>query len=411
LLGQLLTDLLSRESSMRLSEGMSRNYSEDFRANELVFIDSSDQTSDRVVAIPERMVAGKGEITDPALPVKLRIRDYWPNCEIYERAPEDAVAVAADHGNFTNRLLIPLAPDVKARDAVAAALVEVSLDKVVIGNYLVTATNDEFEPQPIESKGRQWLMLLQYAPILGGNLLTVVDPASDGDSEYRFPEAQFTNMAELKSDGLPYTFRIKQFWPNCRLFHKPDANSVFPKVTGGSMAGGFVTPGARVTDSNHRDVPAAVVEAIGAKGSLGTWLLWTAISGRDGFVVDGKECKLGFQFKRYYEPYRIGLMEFHHDKYAGTPIPKNFSSRLRVMNPSKNEDREITIKMNAPLRYAGTTYYQGGFDERDPHVSILQVVSNPGWLTPYLACILVGTGLVVQFLTHLIGFIQKRAGA
>jgi hypothetical protein len=81
------------------------------------------------------------------------------------------------------------------------------------------------------------------------------------------------------------------------------------------------------------------------------------------------------------------------------------------MNPSKNEDREITIKMNAPLRYAGTTYYQGGFDERDPHVSILQVVSNPGWLTPYLACILVGTGLVVQFLTHLIGFIQKRAGA
>ena len=35
-------------------------------------------------------------------------------------------------------------------------------------------------------------------------------------------------------------------------------------------------------------------------------------------------------------------------------------------------------------------------------VSILQVVRNPAWLTPYLSCALVAVGLAVQFLMHLV---------
>ena len=43
--------------------------------------------------------------------------------------------------------------------------------------------------------------------------------------------------------------------------------------------------------------------------------------------------------------------------------------------------------------------------------STLQVVRNPGWITPYAGCVLVGLGLVVQFMIHLIGFISKRRSA
>jgi hypothetical protein len=64
--------------------------------------------------------------------------------------------------------------------------------------------------------------------------------------------------------------------------------------------------------------------------------------------------------------------------------------------------------MNNPLRYGGETYYQSGFDERDSQVTILQVVRNPGWLTPYFSCALVSIGLVVQFMWHLLGFARKR---
>jgi hypothetical protein len=39
---------------------------------------------------------------------------------------------------------------------------------------------------------------------------------------------------------------------------------------------------------------------------------------------------------------------------------------------------------------------------------VLQVVRNPSWLTPYIGCAMVGAGLVIQFLYHLIGFVSKR---
>ena len=40
--------------------------------------------------------------------------------------------------------------------------------------------------------------------------------------------------------------------------------------------------------------------------------------------------------------------------------------------------------------------------------SVLQVVRNPGWLTPYFGCVIVAAGLVTQFLIHLVGFISRR---
>ena len=51
---------------------------------------------------------------------------------------------------------------------------------------------------------------------------------------------------------------------------------------------------------------------------------------------------------------------------------------------------------NNPLRYAGLTFYQAGFDNND-RTSVLQVVENPSWFLPYLACLLVTLGLLVQF--------------
>jgi hypothetical protein len=53
----------------------------------------------------------------------------------------------------------------------------------------------------------------------------------------------------------------------------------------------------------------------------------------------------------------------------------------------------------------------GRDDVVDVGRSGLQVVRNPSWLVPYLSCLLVGVGLIGQFLYHLIGFITKRRAA
>ena len=87
---------------------------------------------------------------------------------------------------------------------------------------------------------------------------------------------------------------------------------------------------------------------------------------------------------RFYKPFNLHLVEFKHDVYPGTEIPKNFSSRVRLRRSDTGEDREVLISMNNPLRYNGETYYQASFDQ-DDQGTILQVVHNPSWLAPYFS--------------------------
>jgi hypothetical protein len=103
------------------------------------------------------------------------------------------------------------------------------------------------------------------------------------------------------------------------------------------------------------------------------------------------------------------LIKFSHDRYVGTEIPKNFSSRLKLTTPDGRDDREVLIYMNNPLRYAGLTFYQAGYEGE--HTTVLQVVRNPSWQIPYFACGLMTLGLLVQFCIHLAGFVSKRRPA
>ena len=73
-------------------------------------------------------------------------------------------------------------------------------------------------------------------------------------------------------------------------------------------------------------------------------------------------------------------------------------------------NRDVLIYMNHPLRYRGETFYQAGF-QKDDSASILQVVRNPGFVTPYIACVIVALGLLVQFGSHLITFSRRRRTA
>ena len=88
---------------------------------------------------------------------------------------------------------------------------------------------------------------------------------------------------------------------------------------------------------------------------------------------------------RKYLPYAFTLKQFRHDVYPGTDIPKNFSSLVQEVNPSRSESREVLIYMNQPLRYEGKAFYQASFGKGDT-LSVLQVVENPGWLLPYISC-------------------------
>lgn len=303
LVGQLLTDVLSRETHMWLAEGQTKNYSDSSSHEELAVVNTTDPNYDDVVAFPASMVSRKGELRNEKLPFTIRVKDYFVNSEPRARAP------MLDHG----------------------------------------------PPQATQGIGKR-VSFFEAAP---------------------------------------------------------------------------------TATMDSRNIPSAIVEVLTPEGSLGTWVVsdWlmeeklvqilqttfrnqlgeslgeqigSAIIKPQEFTYHGHTYQLALRPVRFYKPFSLQLLKFSHDLYRGTDIPKNFSSRVRIQRPDTGEDREVLIYMNNPLRYAGETYYQASFDEVDPHVTVLQDVRNPGWLTPYFSCILVAAGLLVQFLTHLIGFITKR---
>ena len=125
--------------------------------------------------------------------------------------------------------------------------------------------------------------------------------------------------------------------------------------------------------------------------------------------IDGKRYDLELRFRREYLPFSMTLIEFRFDRYLGTEVAKNYSSRVRLVDPERGEDREVLIKMNDPLRYAGETFYQADFDKDTERGTELQVVRNPGWLIPYISCVLVTLGMAVHFGLSLTNFLRRRA--
>jgi len=272
LLGQMLTDFLSRESAMHLRIGETKNYSEAERAYELAVIDTTDPDSDKVVAIPCSVLVRRGTVTDQDMPFAVRMKNFYANSSLVQQS------------------------------------------------------------QP------------GYQPV---------------------------------------------------------------KTTTGIGSGVWWREEPRETDMNRLDMPSTTVEITTPQGSLGTFLASAWLDQPQSFTYDHRSYELFLRQERYYLPFSLHLIEFRHDRYPGTDIPKNFSSRVRLQNLENGEDREVRIFMNNPLRYEGETFYQASFDP-DDHGSVFQVVHNPSWLTPYFSCVLVATGLVIQFLSHLIPFLKRR---
>jgi len=162
---------------------------------------------------------------------------------------------------------------------------------------------------------------------------------------------------------------------------------------------------------NEANLPATIFELIGPQGSLGTFLGHLKLKDQE-ITIGDKTWRIALRSAREYHPFSVSLIKMTHDVYRGTDIPKNFQSRVRIDNPQTRESREVDIYMNNPLRYQGLTFYQYqmGADEfeRNRETSTLQMVRNPGWITPYVGCILVAAGLLTQFLMHLVGFVKKR---
>lgn len=313
LVGQLATDLLSRETQLRFEEGESKSWSESSMDYELAFLTDLDATNQQVVVIPQGMLARGGEIKHEKLPFTVRVKNYWRNSDPSFRAPMEQNAP-------------PLSTNGVARHF---------------------DFRESEETHKMDSKNVPVAVLELVGP--AGSLGDWVAPGWAGD------DAMVFGLRKFYSDNM-----------------------------GRQMAGTIIS---RLTE------PQSV-------------------------TVGGRTFTLSLRPARAYKPYSLTLLKATHDVYPGTETPKDYRSRVRIQNPARGEDREVEIYMNNPLRYAGLTFFQhqmtaGEFAARTGQTSssVLQVVRNPGWITPYAGCVIVAAGLCIQFMIHLVGFLSRRKKA
>jgi hypothetical protein len=228
------------------------------------------------------------------------------------------------------------------------------------------------------------------------------------DEVVAIPESVLADKKSVQHPKLPFRVEVKSYLPNSALQARSGAGDATASIaTTGAGTQLIATPQAVTYKQNERNLPSAYVELHGPSGSIGTWLVSTQLIDAQRFEFADHSYKIALRFARHYNPYSLTLLKFSHDRYAGTEIPKNFSSRIRLTTPDGRDNREVLIYMNNPLRYAGLTFYQAGFENND-RTSILQVVRNPSWLLPYIACAVMTLGLGIQFAIHLVAFVARR---
>jgi hypothetical protein len=242
--------------------------------------------------------------------------------------------------------------------------------------------------------------------------LAVIDK-SDPDMEQvtAVPGERMADGGAITHESLPFRMEVRGFYRNSKLQMVGEGGASVAASTMGTGARIAVTAKPRATRMDERDSMSAVLEIVSGKGeSLGTWLVSDSLAAAQEFECDGRKWSIHLRPARYYKPYSLALLDFTHETYPGTQIPKNFSSKVNLSDPEAKDNRQVLIYMNHPLRYQGDTYYQSGF-EPDNSGTVLQVVRNPSYQAPYVACIIVALGLIYQFAFHLTAFSRRKKTA
>ncbi|MFO0913686.1 MAG: cytochrome c biogenesis protein CcsA [Pirellulales bacterium] len=230
----------------------------------------------------------------------------------------------------------------------------------------------------------------------------------------------------IRDERLPVDLEVVAYYPSATLITAEQAKNPAvagdladnPATAGVGLRGRLLLRRATtgVDTDQGVDMAAAYVTAYrkGTDESLGTFLLSQERGFSDMFETleaDGKKWQMALRFKHMYKPYQMTLVDVRKDDYVGTNIPMNYSSDVRLAEPEVAAERDVHIWMNNPLRFAGETFYQSNYF-RDPsgrESSTLQVVTNTGWMIPYVSCMLVMIGLLAHFLMVLVRYLERRS--
>lgn len=264
-------------------------------------------------------------------------------------------------------------------------LTHIGLILLLIGGGLTSAMGVESQMAVTEGQTRNYIYRLD-----AWELAVVSDAGGGQDEVVSIGHHWLEDPGLVSHPSLPFSVKVVHYYSNAEL--KRGDNSLANRGIGSQLS---VAPRPLNKQEIGQNSPTVLVEILANGQSQGVWLLSTVLGMGQDVVVSGKVYKLFMRNQREYIPFSVKLLDFRHDVYTGTQIPKNFSSKVDVTDLQSSTRETYLISMNHPLRHKGLTFYQASFGDGDT-TSIFQVVKNGVWWMPYLSCGLIFLGLLVH---------------
>ena len=168
LVSGFMTSFFQKESQMLVNEGSKTNYSENFRDNELVIIDKSDELFDHVTSLSTRNFNEGKTFQMSSTPIRVKVDKFYSNAEIGLRVqnPEGGEPDLATSGAGAKMGLVVFPkPKSYAEKKVNAATAYVTIygEETILGTWLVSNIIDnKFPPQKFSYNGRDYEVALRF---------------------------------------------------------------------------------------------------------------------------------------------------------------------------------------------------------------------------------------------------------
>ena len=261
--------------------------------------------------------------------------------------------------------------------------------------------------------------------------LAIIDPSDENEERVTVVPGSLLKVGKtIDHADVPFKIEVLERFDNANLTSPSDAKENLATAGGGLRLVATEARKASGADSSGAVDMASIYAKVTPKNpgdfDEQTYLFCQQFG--DGELTIGQDrperIKVGdstynvaLRFKRTYKPYSMRLLDISKTDYQGTSTPRDYSSYVHLVDESNNfDDDSIRIWMNNPLRYSGETFYQSSYSPPAagrPETTTISVVSNMGWMIPYVACMVAFVGMFYHFGLTLVRFLSRieRDGA
>ncbi len=290
-------------------------------------------------------------------------------------------------------------------------LLHIGVMGLMLNEILVTTAHKEQRLIVAEGETTSQVLDIRY------HEMAIVDLSdAKNDRIVTVPADKLASLEKISSPELPFDIRCVKYLRNS-TFASSSADTLQLATTGiGKRIPLKEAPPVAGTGSDQEvDSPAAYVELFDKKTgeSLGIHALPSQLKAElaDRVTVDGKDYHVLLRVETFQKPYKVTLNDASREDYPGSTTPKHYGSKITLADQRTGESTSQEIKMNNPLRYGGETFYQSGMPDPTPggpQYSVFQVVTNVGWMIPYVCCMYTVVGLLGQFMLSLLSYLEKQ---